>query len=143
ELLAALLATRNTERKPRRFPDIPRPRKCRNPQLHPIAVCLSLGWELYRNLDKSYRRHSGILRPLTRQQVAKDLKMASTERYVNEHELAAQLGMRVSTLRKWRLLGRGPEFRRFGRAVRYSIEKIDQWVKSRPSGGLEGGPNRG
>ncbi len=71
----------------------------------------------------------------------------SSARYINEHELATQLGIRVATLRKWRLFGRGPQFVRFGRAVRYPTDRLVGWLASRSGGGepasLESRPSGG
>lgn len=39
---------------------------------------------------------------------------------IDEHQTAVILGCKVSTLRKWRMLGKGPAFCRVGRLVRYS-----------------------
>jgi predicted DNA-binding transcriptional regulator AlpA len=59
-------------------------------------------------------------------------------RHLNEHELAELLNVSVATLRRWRILGYGPKFVKFGAAVRYSMEGVHEWVSSRTSGG-EGG----
>jgi hypothetical protein len=50
-----------------------------------------------------------------------------SRKYLNEHELAERFGMTVKWLQKMRLLGGGIPFYRFGRAVRYSIEDIEQY----------------
>ncbi len=65
---------------------------------------------------------------------------------VNEREVAAQLSVTPATLRKWRLQGRGPEFIRYGRAIRYLAASVESWIASRPKGGevaaaAEGGNN--
>jgi excisionase family DNA binding protein len=39
---------------------------------------------------------------------------------MNEREAAKRLGCKVSTLRKWRFLGKGPVYVQIGRLVRYS-----------------------
>lgn len=57
-------------------------------------------------------------------------------RLLGEFEVAAILGLSVKTLRRWRLLGRGPQFTRVGgTAIRYEMEKLQQWVSSQPQGG--------
>jgi hypothetical protein len=54
---------------------------------------------------------------------------------VDERQVAVQLNIQPGTLRKWRFLGRGPEFIRIGRAVRYRVIDIEAWIASRPRGG--------
>ncbi len=61
------------------------------------------------------------------------------QRFLNEFEVAELLGLSAKTLRRWRLFGRGPKFRRFGGAqrgaVRYDIADIESWVAKSPAGG--------
>jgi len=48
---------------------------------------------------------------------------------INERDAAARLNLTVSTLRKWRLHGRGPSYYRIaGRAIRYSIADLDGFM---------------
>jgi hypothetical protein len=64
--------------------------------------------------------------------------MAGNEKlYLSDVEAATVLGIKVSTLRKWRLVdGRGPKFRRLGRKlVRYSYSDLVLWLESQPTGG--------
>ena len=61
--------------------------------------------------------------------------ITASYRYINERKLAAMLNVRPATLRKWRMLGRGPEFRRIGRSVRYQLKSIEAWIASRSGGG--------
>lgn len=63
-------------------------------------------------------------------------------RFLTEHEVADRLAMSVKTLQRWRLLGQGPRFRKFGGAVRYSVGDIEAWADSTPSGGEERGFDR-
>jgi len=45
---------------------------------------------------------------------------------------AAQfLCLKPSTLEKMRMHGGGPKFIRYGRAVRYDLEELKRWAKSR------------
>jgi predicted DNA-binding transcriptional regulator AlpA len=57
------------------------------------------------------------------------------QRFLTEQQVAAQLGMSIKTLQRWRLLGQGPRFRKFGGAVRYSVADIEAWAEAVPSGG--------
>ena len=51
------------------------------------------------------------------------------KRFLTTAEAAAFLGFKENTLEKWRLTGyaRLP-FRRFGRAIRYDLADLEQWV---------------
>lgn len=49
-------------------------------------------------------------------------------------EAAAVLGVRVETLRAWRILGTGPAFIRYGGPrgrVRYAPSALDSWMEGR------------
>jgi excisionase family DNA binding protein len=48
---------------------------------------------------------------------------------MRESEAAQILGLSKRTLQKWRLTGGGPEFLKFGRAVRYSVESLERWLR--------------
>ena len=57
-------------------------------------------------------------------------------RYLNERELGVLSGIKVKTLQRWRLEGKGPRFRKLGgAAVRYDLRDIEQWIESSPAGG--------
>ena len=43
---------------------------------------------------------------------------------LNTHQAAAALGLRPQTLAEWRTRGIGPRYRKYGRAVRYSMTDI-------------------
>ena len=49
---------------------------------------------------------------------------------VNEHEAAARLGLKVSTLRRWRWAGKGVSFRKIGSAVRYVPADIAAFIEA-------------
>jgi len=57
----------------------------------------------------------------------------------NEHQVAAYFGVSVSTVRKWRLAGRGPAFRKIGASVRYEPRAIEAYIESLPVGGRRQG----
>ena len=44
---------------------------------------------------------------------------------------AKKLGLSVSQMNKMRHYGTGPEFAKFGRAVRYADEALDRWAEAR------------
>jgi predicted DNA-binding transcriptional regulator AlpA len=54
---------------------------------------------------------------------------------LNEHEVANALGLKVHTLRRWRLLSKGPKYLKLGSAVRYNPTDIAGWIESRNWGG--------
>lgn len=49
-------------------------------------------------------------------------------RMLTTAELAEILQVRVNTLEHWRSQGRGPEFVRVGRRVRYTRAAVDKWI---------------
>jgi predicted DNA-binding transcriptional regulator AlpA len=49
---------------------------------------------------------------------------------LNVKEAAYQLGVSMSLLNKWRVVGRGPAFVKLGRLVRYRLSDIDDWAAS-------------
>ncbi len=51
-------------------------------------------------------------------------------RLLNEHEAAEFLGVKVKTLRDWRLRRKGPEFLKLGFAVRYSPSTLRAYISS-------------
>jgi predicted DNA-binding transcriptional regulator AlpA len=57
------------------------------------------------------------------------------EKLLNEHDVARVTGLSVASVRRWRLLRRGPKFLKIGSAVRYRPEDVATWLASRPSGG--------
>ena len=54
---------------------------------------------------------------------------------LNEHQVSKMLAVSVATLRRWRLLNRGPRFIKLNSAVRYPPDDLASWLQSRPSGG--------
>ena len=47
---------------------------------------------------------------------------------INETEAARVLGLRVTTLRRWRWLGKGPHFVKIGTAVRYDPTVLADFI---------------
>ncbi len=52
---------------------------------------------------------------------------------INEKQAAAVLSVSVAALRRWRREGRGPEFTRLERCVRYSIRAVENFVAENAS----------
>lgn len=55
--------------------------------------------------------------------------------WLTDIELAEYLSMSPRTLRRWRLERRGPQWKKFGGAVRYSRAAVDRWVDAQVSYG--------
>lgn len=72
---------------------------------------------------------------------------------LDEREVARIIGMSIGSLRRWRLLNRGPRFIRVGgshggSAIRYRLSDIEAWLGSQPVGGspiapVESNPSAG
>jgi hypothetical protein len=57
------------------------------------------------------------------------------KRFISDVEVEALYGLRRKTLQNWRLLGRGPVYRKFGKGVRYDVAALEEWIANLPSGG--------
>jgi predicted DNA-binding transcriptional regulator AlpA len=57
------------------------------------------------------------------------------EAFLNELQVSEKLQISVASLRRWRVLGQGPEYVKVGPLVRYRPEAIEQWVEELPTGG--------
>ena len=44
-------------------------------------------------------------------------------------------GLKVKTLRRWRVFGKGPRFHKLGGSVRYELHDIEEWLEACPMGG--------
>ncbi|MDO5068563.1 MAG: helix-turn-helix domain-containing protein [Propionibacteriaceae bacterium] len=58
-----------------------------------------------------------------------------TDDLLTAEQAAKRLGLAEQTLAQWRWLGKGPEFVKLGRAVRYSPDSLDRWLSTRRRGG--------
>lgn len=52
------------------------------------------------------------------------------QKFMDQKEAGEYLGLAPKTLNKWRSLGKGPRYRKFGKAVRYTQEDLDAWANS-------------
>ncbi len=50
---------------------------------------------------------------------------------ISEAGLAHTLKLKPVTLRSWRRKGEGPPYYRCGRAIRYKLSEVDQWLSKR------------
>jgi predicted DNA-binding transcriptional regulator AlpA len=57
------------------------------------------------------------------------------QNFLTEKEVAQQISVSLASLRRWRLLQRGPRFVKVGVLVRYRPEDLEQWMASLPAGG--------
>jgi len=55
--------------------------------------------------------------------------------FLTEKEVAKQIKVSLASLRRWRLLQRGPRFIKVGALVRYRAEDLEQWLETLPAGG--------
>ena len=53
---------------------------------------------------------------------------------MTENEVSKRLNVSLASLRRWRLLRRGPAFLKLGSLVRYSAEDLEAWLASLPTG---------
>lgn len=54
---------------------------------------------------------------------------------LDERAVARLTGMSVASVRRWRLLRRGPHYLKLGSAVRYRPADIRAWLERQPTGG--------
>lgn len=55
--------------------------------------------------------------------------MNDTLTLLNTEEAAKRLGLSPRTLERYRVTGEGPEFLKMGRAVRYTVAKLNEWLE--------------
>lgn len=53
---------------------------------------------------------------------------------LSEKQAARILAVSIAALRRWRREGRGPEFTRLERCVRYNVKSIEGWLAENTSG---------
>jgi len=61
--------------------------------------------------------------------------MKENVQYLNTMQLAERLNLSVATLARWRYAGKGPEYVKFGGAVRYSSNAVGMFIQR---GGIHG-----
>jgi hypothetical protein len=54
---------------------------------------------------------------------------------MTENEVSKRLNVSIASLRRWRLLRRGPVFIKVGSLVRYQLADLEAWLASLPTGG--------
>lgn len=59
----------------------------------------------------------------------------SGDKYLTTAELAERLNVAPGTLSGWRVFGRGPQFIRMGKLVRYRESDVDLWLAAQDERG--------
>ena len=57
------------------------------------------------------------------------------QNFLTEKEVAKQIRVSLASLRRWRLVQRGPRFVKVGALVRYRPEDLEQWMETLTVGG--------
>jgi hypothetical protein len=58
------------------------------------------------------------------------------KKFISDREISQLYGIGEAKLKRMRLLGIGPEFRRFGhKTVLYDIRLLEEWIEKQPRGG--------
>jgi predicted DNA-binding transcriptional regulator AlpA len=55
--------------------------------------------------------------------------------FLSDRQVAGILNISISTVRRWRLLGHGPQWIKLGSSVRYKVEDLAEFIDSLPTGG--------
>lgn len=50
--------------------------------------------------------------------------------FITEKQAAERLGVAATTLAGWRAAGKGPAFRKFEGAIRYSVAELEAYVEA-------------
>ena len=58
---------------------------------------------------------------------------------LNEKQAAQVLCLSEKTLQAWRFYGKGPAYRKIGRAIRYDLRDLEKYVEQRTVNPAEGG----
>lgn len=59
--------------------------------------------------------------------------------WLSTKEAARFLGIHPDTLRRWRREGIGPRYSRIGRLIRYHVDTLDEWLRSKEQDSQQGG----
>jgi hypothetical protein len=61
---------------------------------------------------------------------------------INEKQAARVLSVSVAALRRWRHEGRGPQFARLERCIRYDVRELTRFLERNSSGNKEAADSR-
>jgi len=62
--------------------------------------------------------------------------MNKLNKLLTDVELAELLNVTRSTVRSWRIKGKGPRYYKLGGAVRYAEKDIQEWMETSRKGGV-------
>jgi excisionase family DNA binding protein len=85
---------------------------------------------------KAYKMKFGSDAPQGEQERRTRQPSCTYSKYISTPEAAEYLGVSESYLNKARHFGRGPPYVRFGRAIRYSRDVLDDWAEQRTTTGI-------
>ena len=60
--------------------------------------------------------------------------MTQNKRFFSEREVEAVIGIRATTLRRWRIYGKGPPYRKLCGSIKYNAEDLERWLEGCPRG---------
>jgi predicted DNA-binding transcriptional regulator AlpA len=58
-------------------------------------------------------------------------QLTTTPSCISERDLSRRLAVSVRTVQRWREVGEGPSYVKFGRAVRYHPGEVERWLGER------------
>jgi predicted DNA-binding transcriptional regulator AlpA len=82
---------------------------------------------MMERIEHSKRTREGRAAKLS----SSEAERRARQRYVDTRVAAAFLGVSESFLNKARHFGTGPEYVRFGRAIRYDLDELESWARAR------------
>lgn len=56
------------------------------------------------------------------------------EQLLSDVDVAKVYGIKVATIRKWRIIGKGPRWIKLGSLVRYKVSDVNEFLESCPVG---------
>ena len=67
----------------------------------------------------------------TKGEIKEVMELVETGCDLTTHQASIFLSLSSRTLEKYRITGEGPRFYRYGRAVRYSVNDLQEWKSKR------------
>jgi predicted DNA-binding transcriptional regulator AlpA len=66
---------------------------------------------------------------------SRNLREIQLDALLNEHDVSRITGLSLASVRRWRLLRKGPKFIKISASVRYRASDVAAWLESMPTGG--------
>ena len=85
--------------------------------------------------DSGAVRGIGLAKDRRFVRIQPELNEVIMQSFLNEKEVSEKIKVSLGSLRRWRLLQRGPRFIKVGALVRYRVEDLEQWMETLPTGG--------